>query len=375
MHYRPLGKTGIDISIVSLGCMGFVDDESAHATVQAGLDGGINYYETCRGYAHSERRLGEGLGSRRGEIMISTKSYPESVDGLSVGDTMRKRLEEQLRRLNTDHVDFYHAWHATTEEDYANAIGPGGWLEAARKARDEGLIGHIGITTHAGPELVERMIDDGCWEVITLQYGLAVSATRPMVAKAHAKGMGVIVIGAMAGGMLAYPSALLREVFGADDQAAGALRYALSDPGVSSVASGMVWADEVRANCRAVDAMADHLSIDYQRQVDDRLAALLESEDLAELKRYWCDGCGRCIAVCDKLVDPWSLLRAYDVAMLGGRPRDVSGLVAGCERVLGRCPECGRCADICPRGIDIPKHLERTARLMRSLSAGSADNT
>ena len=73
MRYRPLGKTGIDVSMLALGCMGFVDDDSAHATVRAALDCGINYFETCWGYTDSERRLGEGLGDRRGEIMVSTK--------------------------------------------------------------------------------------------------------------------------------------------------------------------------------------------------------------------------------------------------------------------------------------------------------------
>ena len=368
MHYRPLGQTGLGASILALGCMGFVDDESAHATVQAALDCGINYYETCWGYPHSERRLGEGLGDRRGEVLVSTKSYPESADGASVGDTMRKRLEEQLRRLNTDYVDFYHAWHTTTEEDYDNTVKPGGWLDAARKAQGEGLIRHIGITTHATADIVQRMINDGCWETITVQYSLVVPAYRSLVAKAHAKGIGVIAIGSMASGMLAAPSELLREIFATDNQAAGALRYVLSDPGVSTVAAGMVWADEVRANSRAVNAMADDLSMDYLLAADERLADVLDREELADLKACWCDGCGACIAVCNKLVWPWSVLRAYDAAMLGGVPRSPEELVESCRRVLSRCPDCGRCRDLCPRGIDIPVHVKRTQDLMQSLT-------
>jgi uncharacterized protein len=366
MHTRPLGQTGLDVSILALGCMGFVDDESAHATVQAALDCGINYYETCWGYTDSERRLGEVLRRRRRDVLVSTKSYPESADGLSVGDTMRQRLEEQLRRLGTDYVDFYHAWHTTTEEDYDNAIKAGGWLDAARMARDEGLIRHIGITTHAPAPLVERMIDDGCWETITLQYSLVVSANRELVAKAHAKGVGVIAIGAMAGGMLASPSELLREIYATDNQAAGALRYVLSDPGVSTVASGMVWADEVRANARVVEAMADDLSVDYARAVDARLADVLDRDEMADLKHNWCDGCGACIAVCNGLTWPWSVFRAYDAAMLGGVPRLSEGAAQSCQEILSRCPDCGRCRDLCPRGIDIPVHVKRTEDLMQS---------
>ncbi len=369
MHYRPLGQTGLDVSILALGCMGFVDDESAHATVQAALACGINYYETCWGYTDSERRLGEGLGDRRGEVLVSTKSYPESADGLSVADTMRKRLEEQLRRLNTDYVDFYHAWHTTTEEDYDNAVKPGGWLEAARKAQSEGLIRHIGITTHAPAHLVDRMIADGCWETITLQYSLVVPAYRGLVAKAHAGGIGVVAIGSMASGMLTSPSELLREIFAEENQATGALRYVLSDPGVSAVAAGMVWADEVRANSRAVDAMADDLSMDYPRAVDVRLADALEREGLADLKENWCDGCGECIAVCNGLVWPWNALRAYDAIMLGAIPRLPEELVKNCQWILSYCPDCGRCRDVCPRGIDIPVHVKRTEDLMQTFTA------
>jgi predicted aldo/keto reductase-like oxidoreductase len=315
MHYRPLGKTGIDVSMLALGCMGFVDDESAHATVAAALDCGINYFETCWGYTDSERRLGEGLGDRRGEIMVSTKSYGESADGLSVADTMRKRLEEQLRRLNTDTIDFYHAWHTTTEEDYANATKSDGWLAAALKAKDEGLIRHVGITTHAVPELVERMIDDGCWETITVQYSLLVSAYREVVAKAHGEGIGIIAIG----------------------------------------------------------TMADDLSIGYQREVDSRLAEALDRPELADLKRLWCDGCGRCIAVCNQLVEPWSVLRGYNGVMLGARPRLTEGYIELCNQILARCPTCKRCEGLCPRGIDIPQHLANIREMMESMSDQEGD--
>ncbi len=375
MHYRPLGKTGLDVSILALGCMGFVDDESAHATVTAALACGINYFETCWGYTDSERRLGEGLGDRRGEVLVSTKSYGESADGLSVADTARKRLEEQLRRLNTDYVDFYHAWHTTTEDDYANATKPNGWLTAALRAKDEGLIRHVGITTHATPELVERMIGDGCWDALTVQYSLVVSAYRDVVAKAHEAGMGVIVIGSMASGLLASPSELLQDIYGSDDQVAAALRYVQSDPNVTTVAGGMVWADEVHANAAAIDAMADDLSPDYQREVDARLAAVLDRPEMAELKRFWCDGCGRCIAACDQLVEPWSVLRGYNGVMLGAKPRSASNYVGLCDHILARCPECGRCAGLCPRGIDIPKHLASIREGMRSLPEGDDPGT
>ena len=368
MRYRPLGKTGVDVSMLALGCMGFVDDESAHATVQAALDCGINYFETCWGYTHSERRLGEGLSDRRGEVVVSTKSYGESADGLSVAGTMRKRLEEQLQRLNTDYVDFYHAWHTTTEEDYANATKSDGWLAGALKAKDEGLIRHVGITTHAVPELVQRMIDDDCWETITVQYSLLVSAYRDVVAKAHARGIGIIAIGTMAGGLAIYPSGLLKEIYGSDDLPSAALQYVLSDPGVSAVASGMVWADEVRANAAAIDAMADDLCIDYQRDVDARLAAALDRPELTDLKRLWCDGCGRCIVVCNQLVEPWSVLRGYNGVMLGARPRLPENYVELCDEILIRCPTCRRCEGLCPRGIDIPQHLERIRALMGSVT-------
>jgi len=364
MHYRPLGKTGIDVSMLSLGCMGFVDDLSAFETVQAALDCGVNYFETCRGYTDSERRLGQGLGDRRGDVMVSTKSYGERVDGKSVADTMRLRLDEQLRRLNTDYVDFYHAWHATTEADYEAVTKPGGWLTGALRAKEEGLIRHIGITTHGVPELVLRMIDDGHWETITVQVSLLVTAYRDVIAHAHDKGVGVIAIGGMAGGLLTSPAPMLRQIFGDDDQAAAALRYVLADPGVSSVAAGMVWPEEVRANAAAIDAMADELSIDDRRRIDDRLAEILDAEDMTEVKRLWCDGCGRCIAVCNQLTEPWALMRGYNGAMLGARPREPEGYVRLAQEVLGRCPTCGRCANVCPRGIDIPEHVRRIRDVM-----------
>jgi predicted aldo/keto reductase-like oxidoreductase len=340
--------------------MRFPDEETAIEIVAKAVELGINYFETSIGYVggNSERWLGKGLGKDREKVMVSTKSHP-IVDGEGVSaDGARRTIEESLEKLGTDHVDFYHGWSVSRPKQYEACVREGGWFDGIYRAKEEGLVKHIGITTHAPPELVMEMINDGRWETITVQYSLILRGYRDVVKTAHQKGIGVMIMGPLAGGLLALPSDLLKRVFAPDDQISGALKYVLCDPGVSSVASGMTSPAEVEANRAIIDALPENLSIAHQETIDDRLNAEL-GEGLAQFESFFCGGCRYCLSACPENIGPHNLFKAYNMVMLKGEPTNPEKIVQRAQGLLDRCTHCGACREICPQDIDVPEHLER----------------
>jgi hypothetical protein len=202
------------------------------------------------------------------------------------------------------------------------------------------------------------MIDDGRWEVITVQYSLILRGYRDVVKAAHEKGIGIAVMGPLAGGLLTLSSDLLKRVFAPDDQVAGALKYVLCDPAVSSVSSGMTSAAEVEANCAIIDALPQDMTIAHQERIDTRLNAEL-GDGLAQFESYFCGGCRYCLGVCPENIGPHNIFKAYNMVMLKGEPANPQKIARQAESFLERCILCGECQEICPQDIDVPEHLER----------------
>ena len=121
MRYRPLGQSGLLVSVVGLGCNNFgsrLDTEATRAVVDAAIDAGITLFDTSDTYGGgggSERALGEILGSRRDQIVLATKFGHQNADmgyGPAAGAKggrayIRRAVTESLRRLRTDHIDLY----------------------------------------------------------------------------------------------------------------------------------------------------------------------------------------------------------------------------------------------------------------------------
>jgi aryl-alcohol dehydrogenase-like predicted oxidoreductase len=121
MRYRPLGQSGLLVSVVGLGCNNFggrLDVESTRTVVEAAIDAGITLFDTSDTYGEgggSERALGEILGARRDQVVLATKFGHQNADmgyGPAAGAKggrayIRRAVTESLRRLRTDHIDLY----------------------------------------------------------------------------------------------------------------------------------------------------------------------------------------------------------------------------------------------------------------------------
>ncbi|MGA1195046.1 MAG: aldo/keto reductase [Candidatus Latescibacterota bacterium] len=171
MIYNKLGNTGINVSVIALGCWPFAggavwgdqDDKDSIATVHAALDAGINFFDTAEGYekGHSERVLGQGLKGRRNEAIIATKV---SGGNLSAPNIV-KACEQSLQNLQTDTIDLYQIhwpnWNIPIAETFT----------ALEKLQEQGKIRTIGVCNF-GPIDLTDLLSTGTIVTNQLPYNL-----------------------------------------------------------------------------------------------------------------------------------------------------------------------------------------------------------
>lgn len=205
MEYRQFGKTGKKVSVITLGGMRFknANDEprdqippetlvQCRETVEKAFAQGINLVETAWGYIKSEHVLGrvlnDELNIRRDAYFLMTKGNPRTAE-----DT-RRMVELQLKALKTDHFDFY-AWHGINNQELFDiACAKGGPVEELLKLKQEGLIGHVGFSTHGPLETILKAIRTDLFDFVNLHYYYFFQRNRAAVELAAAKEMGVLII-------------------------------------------------------------------------------------------------------------------------------------------------------------------------------------
>ena len=152
MEKRPLGKTGHHSSLVTFGSisLAYVSQERANELVDMALDYGVNHFDVAPTYGDAELKLKPMLKEHRDEIFLACKTDKRSKE------EAREELEQSLERMGVDHIDLYQFHAITYEEELEKVTGPDGALEAFEEAKKEGLIDHIGLSTHGEPSLIRE---------------------------------------------------------------------------------------------------------------------------------------------------------------------------------------------------------------------------
>ncbi len=241
---------------------------------------------------------------------------------------MRAHLETSLKELQTDYIDIYKAHFVANHAEYQTVISPGGALEALLRARDEGLIGHIGLTSH-NLEVLDRCLDDGLFDVIMVCFSfLEPQAREKIIPKALEKNVGVLAMKPFSGGVI--------------ENAGPALKYALAEPGVL-VLAGVETTGLFDENWRVFQ---DGAPLTQAEQ--ERIAALQQTYDKVFCRRCdYCQPCTEGISIQTVLG-----VRAL-IKRLGKETLQKGPLWPAVER--GRtCTECGDCMTRCPYELPIP---------------------
>jgi len=206
MKYNKFGNTGDKISQIGFGGgrlpeveingQWVIDQDLTDELVTACLDAGVNYYDTSCYCCHdnAEAALGKALGTRRKEVLLATKiPLPQKV---TKPDDFRRVLEETLQTIGTDYIDYYQFFSAQANI-YQDYIVDMNMMTEVQKAKDEGLIRHIGFSFHSAPEDLDFLLDhiDGI-EQILLQYNVFDRRNKHLIDKIKQKGIGLVNMGA-----------------------------------------------------------------------------------------------------------------------------------------------------------------------------------
>ena len=141
---QPFGKTGHESTRTIFGAAALwgASEEEGERALELVLRYGINHIDTAAAYGRSERRVGAWMPRHRDRFFLATKT------GERTYETARDQIRHSLERLQTDHVDLIQLHNLVDEEEWNTALGPGGALEAAVEAREQGLTRFIGVTGH-----------------------------------------------------------------------------------------------------------------------------------------------------------------------------------------------------------------------------------
>lgn len=205
MEYRRFGKTEKYLSAITLGGMRFLHGwdkprnvipketfEDCLQTVHMAFAAGINHIETAWGYQKSETVYGKVLNE---ELFIPRNSYHLMTKGNSLtADELYETVENQLRALQTDYLDFY-GWHGiNTPELLEQSCKTGGAVEALLKLKEEGIIHNVGFSTHGPLEIIKKTIDTKLFDFVNLHYYYFNQHNQEAVEAAQANDMGVFII-------------------------------------------------------------------------------------------------------------------------------------------------------------------------------------
>ena len=374
MVYRTFGRLGYKVSQLGFGAMrlptredGKVDMDKAVELLRRAVELGVNFFDSHHFYhnGESEEALGRALEGVRDKVFIQTKTpmYREATE-----DERWRWLEDALRKLRTDHIDFY-LMHSMTWERFQKEFEP--FMKLAQKAMDQGMVRHIGFSFHDTPENLYKIIDAGPFDTMTVQYNLINRSLEEPIAYAAEKGMGVVIMGPVGGGMLAAPSEEIRKLLPGEAKSSAevALRFVLANPNVTVALSGMSTLRQLEENVAVASQEVVLTEEDYRRIKE----VLEEKRRLSEL---YCTACGYCMP-CPNGVDIpanfrlMNLHRIYGLTEYArkqyrrlGERKDKDGNPTPAWAEV--CVQCGECESKCPQKIPITKQLQEVAEVLGS---------
>ena len=374
MRYTNFGKTGIKLSALGFGAMRLpmhtvddkwiVDEEQAVPLLRRAFELGVNYVDTAPNYRNktSEAAIGKAIKGIRDKVYISTKN---PVENDSADDWM-KRLENSLKQLDTDYIDFYHLWGIGLESFRKWEGLSDGPLQAAERAKAQGLIRHFSFSYHDNAENCRPLLESGRFDSILIQYNLLDRSNEENLAIAQENGMGVVIMGPLAGGRLSTPSEVIRGLLKNKPASTAemALRFVLANDNVNVVLSGMESIKDLEENA-AVAAAAGKLTEAEVAQVN---AMMAENAKLAQLYCTACDYCKPCPQEIN-IPHIFDIMNNHRVYGLTDHAKDAySQIISGNDWTktadASKCTGCGVCETKCPQKLPIIEQLRETHKAL-----------
>jgi aryl-alcohol dehydrogenase-like predicted oxidoreductase len=342
LKYRTLGRTGMKVTEVGLGCM-ITSDQSV---VEKAADLGINFFDTARGYqgGNNERMVGAALKARRKQVFISSKT------GARTGAEAMAHLETSLRELGTDYLDVWNLHGRSRPEELTDEL-----LEVQQTARQQGKIRFAGISTHNLADVIQAVIKTGKLDVVVFTYNFSMGSSLDEAIKAgRDAGIGLVAMKVMAGGFRrAKPGQSQYEILKREGAMPAALRWVLRNPGLGTTIPSMTDMEQLDDDFKAMGA-----------PFTEGDAKLLAAQ-LDYIRPLYCRMCGNCQGTCPQGLPVADMLRYLTYAEGYGQ------FALGREHFLAlpeevtrvRCQLCPSCSVKCPNGVQVAERLIRAQEL------------
>ena len=372
MEYR-IDKYGNKISVLGYGCMRFsqkagkIDLDKAEKEIMAAYEAGVNYYDTAYIYPGSEAAIGE-IFERNGirdKINIATK-LPQYM--IKTKEGAEKYFQEELKRLKTDHVDYYlmHMLNDVKTWERLTSLGIADWI---KEKKEKGEIRQIGFSYHGNSDMFCQLVDAYDWDFCQIQYNYLdenSQAGRIGLNHAASKGIPVIIMEPLRGGRLVNNLPEEAKKLFANYKikytpAEWAFRWLWNQPEVTCVLSGMNSLEMVQENVKnAATAKVGEFTIDEENLLKDVVKAINSK------MKVGCTGCGYCMP-CPKKVDIPGTFAAYNKRYTDGkftalREYIMCTVMRKDSTSASNCIECGKCEGHCPQKIEIRKQLKNARK-------------
>lgn len=375
MLYRK-DRKGNEISQLGFGCMRFTkkgntfDFDKAEKEVMQAVRAGVNYFDTAYIYTGSEELMGKIFKKNgvREQIHIATK-LPQYM--LRSIDAVERTFREELKRLQTDYIDYYlmHMFTDIHEWENLRHIGIEDWI-AGHLA--DGSIRNIGFSYHGDQDMFLKILDAYDWDFCQIQYNYLdehSQAGRRGLEAAYKKGIPVIIMEPLRGGKLVnmLPKEAHEAIAKSDrgyTAAEWGLRWLWDQPGVTCVLSGMNSSEMVAENIRIASEMTvgQFTETDFQTIEEIRKA-------IRKKEKVGCTGCRYCMP-CPKGVDIPGIFHYYNLSSIEKKSttrkefaRNMGLRKDSC--MASQCIKCGKCEKHCPQHIAIREKLQEADRVLR----------
>jgi predicted aldo/keto reductase-like oxidoreductase len=347
---------------------GNIDEAASLRMVRHAIDKGVNYLDTAYVYhdGQSERLLGKALKEGyREKVRLATKLPVWMVESAADFDRL---LNEQLQRLQTDHIDFY-LLHALSHERWNNVVLKHHLLDRAEAAMADGRIGHLGFSFHDEYEAFEEIVNGSeLWSFCQIQYNYMdtenQAGTRGLKLAAD-KGLAVVVMEPLMGGRLADPPKDVREAMESFPVRRSPVEWALEwlwdQPEVSVVLSGMSTMAQVDENL----SFADCSAVGSFGAAEQALIAEVREKYSARIV-IPCSKCNYCMPCPNGVWIPANF-EFFNFAHLYDNVADAQFrykiFLTEAQRAKA-CIACGVCEELCPQGIAISEQMANVAALL-----------
>ena len=375
MLYRKMKKADPELSILGFGAMrlpvlpdGHVDEPEATRMIRYAIDHGVNYVDTAYPYhnGESETVVGRALaGGYREKVNLATK-LPSWL--IKSREDMDRYLDEQLKKLQTDRIDFYLV-HGLIQPFWEN-LSSLGVLEFLDDAIADGRIGYAGFSFHDTTRLFKEIVKAYDWTFAQIQYNFMdedYQAGTKGLRYAAKKGLGIVVMEPIRGGLLARDVPGITEIWKKAPvqrtPVEWALRWVWNHPEVTVVLSGMSAFEQVTQNI----AYAEN---GLPGSLDRKELAVYDKVRKEFRKRIAipCTGCKYC-SPCPHGVSIPECFELYNQVYMFDAKESVQqmytmflgGFFDGVPTYASCCQDCGECEEKCPQGLPIRENLRKVS--------------